>query len=50
MALSCWVSTCADDNTVLRADAESGLVDSACSAVVKLLNSVSSELAEPGVP
>ena len=43
MPLSCCVSDLRRvDSTPLRADGESGLVDSACSAVVKLLNTVSS--------
>jgi hypothetical protein len=34
---SCWVSTCPVDSTLLRAEVDSGLVDNACSAAVKLL-------------
>ena len=49
MPLSCCASTCAELSTALRAADESGLVASACTALVKLLNTVSSELSEPGV-
>ena len=38
MLLSCCASTCAVLSTTLRAAAESGLVASACRALVKLLN------------
>ena len=50
MPFSFCASTCAVLSTRLRAAVESGLVTSDCTEPVKLLNTVSSELSEPGSP
>ena len=50
MLLSCCVSDCAEFISVIRAACESELVESDCTAVVKLLNAVSSVPDSPGVP
>ncbi len=50
VALSCCASACAALTTPIRADAESGLVDSPCTAVVSLLNASSMVPDESGLP
>ena len=50
MLLSCCTSDCAALTTAMRADCESELVDSACTALVSALKALSSVPADPGVP
>ncbi len=48
--LSCWASMAAALTAVMRADAESGLVESPCKALVKPLKAASMVPVEPGLP
>ena len=50
VTLSCCASACAAPSATVCADDEPALVDSACSAVVKLFSAVSSVPLLPGVP
>ena len=50
VTLSCCASACAAPTATVCADDEPALVDSACSAVVKLFSAVSSVPLLPGVP